>query len=117
MFTADRLKLVAAVLILVVGVGAFYYLGDKADWIRWLTLLVVAGVAIGVAAQTEAGRAGWEFVKGSRMELRKVVWPTRKETVQTTLVVVAMVVSIALFLWVVDWGLIKAVQALTGGRS
>ena len=117
MFTADRLKLTAAVLILAIGIGAFYYLGGRPDWMRWLTLLVVAGLAVATAAPTTAGRAGWEFVKGSRLELRKVVWPTRKETVQTTLVVVAMVVSIALFLWIVDWGLIKVVQALSGGRS
>lgn len=117
MFTADKLKAVVAVLILAVGIGAFYYLGDKAEWIRWLTFLVIAGISVAVAAQTQAGQTGWAFVQGSRMELRKVVWPTRKETVQTTLVVVAMVVSIAVFLWIIDWGLIKLVQALTGGRS
>jgi preprotein translocase subunit SecE len=48
------------------------------------------------------------------VELRKVVWPTRKDTVQITLVVVAMVVFVALFLWIIDWGLLAAVKALTG---
>jgi preprotein translocase subunit SecE len=69
-----------------------------------------------VAATTAQGKAAWEFAADARVELRKVVWPTRKETVQMTLVVVVMVIVVAIFLWIVDWGLIKAVQALTGQR-
>jgi preprotein translocase subunit SecE len=116
-FTADRLKMATAMLILAIGIGVFYYLGERPDWIRWLTLLAAAGIAVAVAAQSAPGQAAWEFAKGSRMELRKVVWPTRKETGQMTLVVVVMVVAVALFLWLVDWGLIKLVQALTGQGS
>ena len=116
MFTADRLKLILAVLIVVIGIGAFYYFDTKSDWIRYLILLGAFAAAVVVAATTIPGKAAWEFAVDARMELRKVVWPTRKETVQMTLVVIAMVIVVALFLWIVDWGLIKAVQALTGQR-
>ncbi|UCH54269.1 MAG: preprotein translocase subunit SecE [Pseudomonadota bacterium] len=113
----DKLKLVAAVLIVAIGVGAFYYLSDKPDLIRVLALLAAIAVAVAVALQSTPGKAAWEFAKESRQELRKVVWPARKETVQVTLVVFAMVVVIALFLWGVDWILLKGLQALTGQRA
>ncbi len=111
---ADKLKLLAAVLILAIGIGGFYYFGDKPDYLRVLMVLVAAGIGVAVASQTALGRAAWEFAKGSRQELRKVVWPTQKESVQVTLVVFARVVVVALFMWVVDWGLLKIVRALTG---
>jgi preprotein translocase subunit SecE len=115
-FAADRLKLTLAVLIVAIGIGAFYYFDARSDWIRYLILLGVFAAAIAVAATTAQGKAAWEFAADARVELRKVVWPTRKETVQMTLVVVVMVIVVAIFLWIVDWGLIKIVQALTGQR-
>jgi preprotein translocase subunit SecE len=66
------------------------------------------------AAQTAVGRSAWEFFKGARLELRKVVWPARKETMQITLVVSVMVVLVAVYMWVIDWGLHKIVRAVTG---
>ena len=114
---ADKLKLVLAVLIMGIGIGAFYYLGDKPDLIRLLSILFAGAVAIAVAMQTAAGRGVWEFAKGARMELRKVVWPTNKETMQMTLIVFIMVILVALYLWVVDWGLLKIVKAVTGRGS
>jgi len=110
---ADKLKILAAVLILAVGIGGFYYFGDKPDWLRVLVVLGAAALAVLVALQTAIGRAAWEFAKVSRQELRKVVWPTRKETMQVTLVVFGLVVLVALFLWVVDWGLLKIMRVLT----
>jgi len=110
---ADKLKILAAVLILAVGIGGFYYFGDKPDWLRVLVVLGAAALAVLVALQTAIGRAAWEFAKVSRQELRKVVWPTRKETMQVTLVVFGLVVLVALFLWVVDWGLLKVMRVLT----
>jgi preprotein translocase subunit SecE len=109
--------LIAAVLILAIGIGGYYYLGDQSLWVRVLVVLIGAGMAIVTASQAAAGKAFWEFARGARVELRKVVWPTRKETTQVTLIVIAMVIVIALFLWVVDWGLLKVVKALTGQRS
>jgi preprotein translocase subunit SecE len=115
--TADKIKLTAAVLILAIGIGGFYYLADQAMWARVLTVLIGAGLAMLVASQSASGKAFWEFAQGARTELRKVVWPTRKETIQVTLIVIAMVIMVAVFLWVVDWGLLKIVKALTGQRS
>jgi preprotein translocase subunit SecE len=110
----DRIKMVLAALVLVAGIGGYYYLGDQALVVRVLVFLGALIVAAGIAFTSAPGRAAWAFGQESMVELRKVVWPTRKETVQVTLVVVAMVVFAALFLWIVDWLLLAAVKALTG---
>ena len=117
MFTAERFKLVIAVLTFVGGIAAYYYLGGKPDYIRVLTLLGAGVMAVVVAMQTQTGRDTWEFAKGARTELRKVVWPTRKETVQVTLLVVVMIILAGLLLWFIDWLLIMAIKALTGQGS
>jgi len=114
---ADKIKLTAGVLILLAGIVGFYYYGDQPAYLRVLMVLAAALAGAAVAYQTEPGRRLWEFVKGARSEMRKVVWPSNKETVQVTLVVFAMVFAIALFLWIVDWGLLQAMQALTGRRA
>ena len=112
--TADKLKLVLAVLVVASGIGGFYYFGDKSDLIRLAVLLVSVMIAVVVVANTAVGRGTWEFAKGSRMEIRKVVWPTNKETMQVTLVVVAMVVLVAIYMWAIDWSLHKIVRVITG---
>lgn len=112
----DKLILATAMLILGIGIGGFYYFADQAEWIRIASLLGAGVIAVAVAMQSAQGQMAWEFAKSSRIELRKVVWPTNKETMQMTLVVLIVVVIIALFLWIVDWGLLKAVKALTGQR-
>lgn len=111
---ADKIKIALAVLILAAGIGGFYYYGEQPAIVRVLIVLGAAAVATVVGYQTAAGRGLWDFAKAARGELRKVVWPSNKETMQVTLVVFAMVVLIALFLWVVDWGLLKAMRGLTG---
>jgi len=103
----DKIKLVAAALIVVLGIAAFYYFGDKPGYVLVGILIGTFAVAIAVFYQTAAGKATWEFVKGSRQEMRKVVWPNQKETMQVTLIVFVMAVVVAIFLWVVDWGLSK----------
>ncbi len=110
--TLDRLKLLLAALILGIGVGGFYYFSAQSDLLRVPGLMLAAVLAVVVALQTEIGGRVKEFVRGSIRELRQVVWPTRKETTQVTLVVVALVIAVALFLWVVDLGLQKAVRLL-----
>jgi preprotein translocase subunit SecE len=111
---ADRIKLIAAVLILVAGIAAFYYFDTQPAVVRWLMVLGALAATAVVGYPTAAGRSLWEFLKDARGELRKVVWPTNKETLQVTLVVFGMVVLVALFLWLVDWGLLKAMRGLTG---
>ena len=66
------------------------------------------------ALQSVQGREFWQFVQGSRVELRKVVWPTRKETLQTTLVVFVAIVVMGIFFWLLDMALGAITRALTG---
>jgi preprotein translocase subunit SecE len=77
-------------------------------------LLVMVGITLAIVYQTELGRSSWGYVVASRNEVRKVVWPSRQETVQTTLMVVVMVFVMALLLWIIDWFLAQGVQMLTG---
>ena len=77
-------------------------------------VLTIAGF---VASRTKKGRLAVDFFRDARMELRKVVWPKREETVQTTLVVVAMVIVLALILWGMDGILVWAIGWLTGQRG
>jgi preprotein translocase subunit SecE len=88
-------------LVAVAVVGNSYY-ADQSLLYRVLGILAIAGIAGVVALQTAKGAAFWALVKGSRTEIRKVVWPTRQETVQTTMIVVAFVLLVALLLWGLD---------------
>ena len=87
----DSLKLGIAVAMLAVGIIAFYRFDDQLLVLRVLGLLAVAGIAVFVAAQSSTGRNIIGFIRGAQTEVRKVVWPTRAETVQTTLAVILMV--------------------------
>lgn len=109
----DKIKLALAVVIVFAGVYAFYQLTDQSELVRVSVLLGAIAVSVAVAMLSTQGKAAWEFVKGSRVELRKVVWPSNKETMQVTLSVFVIVVLIALFLWLVDWGLTEIVSAVT----
>jgi len=114
---ADSIKFSFAFILTAVSIGAFYYYGDQSLLFRVLGLLVMAAVVTAITLQTQAGKAAWAFVGDARMEVRKVVWPTGKETRQTTLVVLSMVVVIAVILWLVDVFFLWAVQLLTGAGS
>ena len=110
----DTVKLALAALILAGGIGAFYYFGETSQLLRVLGLLVVAGVAAAVALTSAPGRSLWRFAVDSRTELRKVVWPSRQETLQTTLIVIFVVLLMGVFMWLVDMLLLTIVKALTG---
>lgn len=98
----DGLKwLLVTALVAVAVVGNSYFANESLLY-RVLAIVALAAVAGLVALQTARGRAFWTLVKGSRTEIRKVVWPTRQETVQTTLIVVAFVLVVALILWGLD---------------
>src|SRR3569832_455356 len=96
---ADKIKWLAAVVLLIGGLVGFYYYADHVMWMRVLALLAEVIVCAVIVLQAESGRQLAGFFRGSQIELRKVVWPTGKETTQTTLVVMAMVVVVAVFLW------------------
>jgi preprotein translocase subunit SecE len=113
----DTAKLVASVAILIGGIAAFYLFGTLPIAVRWLIVLASLGAGIAVALQSAQGRAFWQFVQGSRVELRKVVWPTGQETGQTTLVVVVAVLIMGIFFWLLDMGLGAVTRALTGQGS
>jgi preprotein translocase subunit SecE len=110
----DTIKLLVVVVLLVAGVYGFYSFADQPLWVRLAGLLVVIGAAAFVALQTAMGRTVWQFAADSRTEVRKVVWPSRQETLQTLLIITIAVLVTALFLWGVDSVLFSIVRALTG---
>jgi preprotein translocase subunit SecE len=110
----DALKLLAAVAIVGLGIGGFYLFEEYPLVLRVVAFLVLTAVGIFVALQSERGRAIREFLLDSRSEVRKVVWPSRQETIQTTLIVFAVVIVMAIFLWLVDLVLLEIVRAVTG---
>ncbi|OOZ36029.1 preprotein translocase subunit SecE [Solemya velesiana gill symbiont] len=112
--TMDTVKLLVAVLLLIGGIGVFYYFEQYSLLGRVLGLLVIAGVAVAMALQSVPGRSVWEFASASRTEVRKVVWPSRQETIQTTLIVFAMVLLIGIVLWLFDMMLMAVVRSVTG---
>ena len=110
----DLAKWIGAFVILAGGVAGFYYWSDESLLLRIIALLVLSAAALFVAVQTGKGRAAWDFVRESHTEVRKVVWPTRKETTQTTLIVIAMVGLVAIILWILDGLLAWLVKLLLG---
>lgn len=110
----DTFKLVMAIAILLAGIAGFYYYADVSLLYRVLGVVGLAIVAAGIAFTTSTGHAILTFGREARAEVRKVVWPTRQETVQTTLMVVVAVIILGIFLWLIDMMLLNAVQMLTG---
>jgi preprotein translocase subunit SecE len=110
----DTAKLVAAIAILVGGVAAFYVLDEYPAAVRWLVVLLAVAAGIFVALLSAQGRELAQYVQGSRVELRKVVWPTRDETTKMTMVVFAAIVVMALFFWMLDMLLGFITRSLTG---
>jgi preprotein translocase subunit SecE len=100
------------IVLFIVGVGVYgnHFFAEYPLYLRALGELALLGVAITVALQTQKGHKVWKFLLESRLEIRKVVWPTRQETIQTTLIVIVMVVLTALFLWMLD-GLLARIAA------
>jgi preprotein translocase subunit SecE len=115
---AERIKIVVAALIAIGGMFAFYALVDRQPLVvRILVLAAAFGAAVGVMWFTEAGKTFLAFARESWEEAKRVVWPTRKETLQTTGVVFLFVFTMALFLWFVDTGLLWITQKLLGSGS
>jgi preprotein translocase subunit SecE len=110
----DKIKVVGAVLLVIAGIAAFHYYADKALILR--VLAVFGGLIAGglLFLTTAWGQQFRVYAQESVDETRKVVWPTRKETLQTTAIVFVFVVIMALFLWLVDASLLWVVKKLIG---
>jgi preprotein translocase subunit SecE len=99
---ADKAKLAGAGVLVVGAVVAFYMLGQQDLWLRVVALLVLMIAAVATFFTSEPGKQLIAFGQDSIREVRKVVWPTRKEALQMTGYVFAFVVVMALFLWLTD---------------
>ena len=113
----DTAKLAAAALLLIAGIYAFYFFADYSTLLRVLGLLVIVGGSAAIALQTQVGNQLWHFVGDARTEVRKVVWPTRQETLQTTFIVVVMVLILGIIMWLFDMVLMNVLRLLTGQGS
>jgi preprotein translocase subunit SecE len=111
---ADKIKMGVAVLLVIAGIAGFYLLRDSALILRVASVLGGLIAAALVAWTTAPGRVFFTFAQESVAETKKVVWPSRKETVQTTGMVLAFVLVMAIFLWIVDALLVWGVKLLMG---
>jgi preprotein translocase subunit SecE len=112
--TADKVKLSIAIVIAIAGVAGYYVLVNQASWLRWAAVVGSLVLAAVVVAFSRYGTEFRRFVELSRIELRKVVWPTRQETLQTTVVVFVFVAIAGVFFWALDLVLAWATKFLTG---
>jgi len=115
--TADKAKLTVAILVVIGGVAGYYVLAGWPAWLRWTAVAASLALAALVLAFSYYGREFRQFVELARIELRKIVWPSRQETGMTTLVVFVFVVVAGLFFWVLDLVLAWATKAITGAGS
>ena len=99
---ADKAKLAVAVGLVIAAIAGFYVLSKQGALVQWGVLLLGIAAAVVVFLVSESGRQLVGFSKDSVKEVKKVVWPTRKESVQMTLYVFAFAVVMALFLWLTD---------------
>ncbi len=110
----DTLKLLVAGSILLGGIFGYYYYSDVSVLIRAIGVLLAFALGVVVALQSTRGQAFVRFVQGTRLELRKVVWPTREETIQTSVTVLVFTLIMAVFFWLLDIFLLWITRLLTG---
>lgn len=110
----DTIKLTVALLISVAVIVAFYVFADQSLLYRVAGLLAGAGLSVVIALQTEKGRQIWMFFQEAQIEVRRVVWPTRQETIQTTLIVCIVVIIVAIILFLLDAFLSWSIGSIMG---
>lgn len=98
----DKAKLALSVVLLLAALAGFYFLAKQGTMVQWSVLLGGLVLAVGVFLVSESGKRFIAFCRDSYREVKKVVWPTRKEAVQMTMYVFGFVVVMALFLWLTD---------------
>lgn len=111
--SGNTIKLLLAAIIVVAGFVGFYYLDQQPIWARWLLVLIALVGGAAVASQSSLGKEVWQFIQSARIELRKVVWPTRKDATNVTIVVFAAVTVLGLFFWGLDAVLASLTKWLT----
>lgn len=113
----NKLKWLIVTLLLVAGLVANYHYAGLAWPLRLLAWMLGLAVVALIGFQTQQGKQALEFIREARVELRKIAWPTRQETVQTTFIIAIMVVILAIALWGIDGVLMWAIGWLTGQRG
>jgi preprotein translocase subunit SecE len=113
----DTAKLIVALAILVGSVFGYYYYASASVLYRAVGVFVGFIVAVVIAFQSAQGKTLWRFIQGSRVEMRKVVWPTREETFQTTIVVLVFATIMGVFFWLLDLSLLWFTGMVTGRES
>jgi preprotein translocase subunit SecE len=111
----DAAKLAIAVAVVIGSIVGYYYYADYSSLLRTIGLLIGFALAVVIALQSIQGRELWKFVQGSRMEMRKVVWPTREEAIQTTLAVLLFALIMGVFFWLLDLLLLWVTRMITAG--
>jgi preprotein translocase subunit SecE len=113
----DTAKLALAVAVLLSGLVAYYVYDQWATVLRVGAVLLALAGAVAIVYQTARGKQIWRFIQGSQVEVRKVIWPTRQETLQTTLTVLVFVFILGIFFWLLDMGLLWITKLATGQGS
>jgi len=111
---ADTAKLLLAVAVLVGGIVAYYWFENESILLRVAGLIVALAIGAVIAFQSLQGQNLWRFIQSSRNEIRKVIWPTRQETMQTTLTVLVFTLILGVFFWILDLILLWGTGLLTG---
>ena len=111
--TLDTLKMASAVAILLSSVFSFYYFAELSVLIRVLAVIFSVIMSLIIFFSTQRGIIFWDFLQGSRVEMRKVVWPTKQETIQTTLTVFVFVLVLGIFFWLLDFLLLYITTSIT----
>lgn len=110
----DTVKMFLSIAILLGSIVAYYTFAEWHAVVRILVVLFGVALAGYVLYKTELGASWFKYLVHTKKEVRQVVWPTRKETVQTTLIVVIAVILVGIFLWLIDMFFLWAVKLLTG---
>ncbi|MGA9853932.1 MAG: preprotein translocase subunit SecE [Gammaproteobacteria bacterium] len=110
----DTAKLLGAIVLMIAGIFAYYWFNSQSEILRTGYVIIGLVLALLLAWQTRLGHSTWGFIQSSRNEVRKMVWPTREETLQTTIAVLVVVVFTGILMWLLDIFLFWALHGLTG---
>ncbi|XZQ55143.1 MAG: preprotein translocase subunit SecE [Arsenophonus sp.] len=115
-FSFDIAKWLSVTILLIISIAGNYYFKEYNPLLRIIGVVIIIIFAGGIALWTTNGKEALKFSSEARIEMRKVIWPTRSETLQTTLIVVIVTVFMALILWGLDGILVRSVSFITGLR-